>query len=346
MGILGGNSPLNFPMFTRHAGSGFFGFTLAVSAFAQQEVYVNLGPYIGLLDPATCSFIPVAELDVGFSDIALTPNGELYGIGSGRIHRVDLAEAEVEMVVQLPQPLGGVSLVALDNEHLLFESWDSLFVARVDGTDVHSLGYIGYEASGDLTWFNGDLYMAAGWDALIHIVLNDDRTQVLYADPIGVMATTYGEVYGVVTIPGICGAAYQMIAFDVWDVYLVDPYNASTSLLCAQAFPYGVAGAATFAETSAMLGEPLPMLENVFTPNGDGWNDTFLPVVDASSTIRSFRVLDRWGLTIHAVQDRVPWDGRSMAGSICAEGVYYYMIETYSSCGGSSSRSGHVTLLR
>lgn len=333
-------------MFTLHAGSGVFGFALAVSAFAQQEVYVNMGPYIGVFDPSTCSYTPVAEFDVGFSDIALTPNGELYGISSGMIYRIDLVEASVEMAVQLPQPLEGVSLVALDNDHLLFESWDSLFVARVDGTDVHALGYIGYEASGDLTWFNGDLYMAARSDALIHIVLNDDRTQVLYADSIGVMATTYGAVYGVVTIPGICEAAYQMIAFDVWDVYLVDPYNASTSLLCSQALPYDVSGAATFAETSAELGEPLPMLENVFTPNGDGWNDTFLPGVDTYSTIRSFRVMDRWGQTIHAVQGRVPWDGRSFAGSICSEGVYYYVIETYSSCGGSSSRSGHVTLLR
>jgi gliding motility-associated-like protein len=346
MDILGVDSALKFPMFTLHAGSGVFGFALAVSAFAQQEVYVNMGPYIGVLDPSTCSYTPVAEVDIGFSDIALTLNGDLYGIGSGTIYKIDLVEAAVEVAVQLPQPLDGVSLVALDNEHLLFESWDSLFVARVDGTDVHSLGYIGYEASGDLTWFNSDLYMAAGWEALIRIVLNDDRTQVLYADSIGVMASTYGEVYGVVTIPGICGDTYQMIAFDVWDVYLVDPSNASTSLLCSQAFPYGVSGAATFAETSAELVEPVPVLENVFTPNGDGWNDNFLPEVDASSKIRSFRVMNRWGQTIHAVQDRVPWEGRSFAGSVCAEGVYYYVIETYSSCGGSTSRSGHVTLLR
>jgi gliding motility-associated-like protein len=321
--------------------------TLSVpGVVAQDEVYVNMGPYLALFDPSTCTYTMVTEMDLAFGDIALTPNGELYGISSNTIHNIHL-DGSLELVVTLPPPLNGVSLVALDNDHLLFESWDSLFVVAIDGSSLQSLGYLGYSASGDLTWYDGDLYMSAGWDALIHIQLNDEFTAVTSVDSIDVMATGFGEVYGVVTIPGVCNPAHQMIAFDVWDVYLVDPATAQTSMLCPNAFPYGVAGAATYAETSSSIAIPLIEQENVFTPNGDGINDVFLPAKNDNSTIRSFQIIDRWGLTMHSTSGKIPWDGRSSDGHICPEGVYYYVIEAHSKCDNSFIVSrGHVSILR
>lgn len=66
---------------------------------------------------------------------------------------------------------------------------------------------------------------------------------------------------------------------------------------------------------------------NVFTPNGDGHNDTFslpdLPIDNCAGQFRGFRVHNRWGVEVYATIDRAfVWDGDGLEA-----GVYYYKVE-------------------
>ena len=87
---------------------------------------------------------------------------------------------------------------------------------------------------------------------------------------------------------------------------------------------------------------------NVFTPNGDGINETFYPVCTNIEEITMY-VYNRWGNQIYEGSGRnLKWDGRYM-GKMCPDGVYYYLINyTYKGNGHVELKQlhGSVTLLK
>ena len=88
-------------------------------------------------------------------------------------------------------------------------------------------------------------------------------------------------------------------------------------------------------------------IPNVFTPNGDGYNDTFYPVYTNIDKLTMY-VYNRWGNQIFEGSGKAAvWDGTYM-GKKCPDGVYYYLID-YEKKGGSNigkkQLHGSVTLL-
>lgn len=87
---------------------------------------------------------------------------------------------------------------------------------------------------------------------------------------------------------------------------------------------------------------------NTFTPDGDGVNDMFMPVVkDQDPNDHTFAVYDRWGERIFETSDaQVAWDG-TLGGSQAKEDVYVWQVESRSVVDGKRRMFlGHVTLLR
>jgi gliding motility-associated-like protein len=88
-------------------------------------------------------------------------------------------------------------------------------------------------------------------------------------------------------------------------------------------------------------------IPNVFTPNGDGINETFYPVCFNIDKI-SMLIFNRWGNQLFEGSGKAcVWDGK-YHGELCPDGVYYYLIE-YEQKGklkGMQKRHGSVTLLR
>lgn len=98
---------------------------------------------------------------------------------------------------------------------------------------------------------------------------------------------------------------------------------------------------------SAVYQYPKIYVPNAFTPNGDGNNEIFVPVicfVDPSSY--TLRIFDNTGTQIMGTT--VPtegWDGKKK-GHDCQEGVYMYLIQCKASNGDDSRLSGTVSLVR
>jgi gliding motility-associated-like protein len=93
-------------------------------------------------------------------------------------------------------------------------------------------------------------------------------------------------------------------------------------------------------------------IPSAFTPNNDGNNDLFIVYGGTGVTeILSFRVFDRWGEVVHAVENFPPnseehgWDGR-YRGFEMRDDVYVYLIEVQFLDGGVLEYSGDVTLVR
>ena len=73
------------------------------------------------------------------------------------------------------------------------------------------------------------------------------------------------------------------------------------------------------------------VLPNVFTPNGDGFNDVFEPKVTGLSLLLSAKtvVFNRWGNVLWDGDDPlIHWDGKSkQTGLDCSPGTYFYVTD-------------------
>lgn len=88
---------------------------------------------------------------------------------------------------------------------------------------------------------------------------------------------------------------------------------------------------------------------NAFTPNGDGLNDTFGPVLRGARAY-TLVIMDRWGEKIFQTSNfGTAWDG-SFKGKACKEDVYNWMLEvsseTYSAETTVKKLTGEVVLYR
>lgn len=82
-------------------------------------------------------------------------------------------------------------------------------------------------------------------------------------------------------------------------------------------------------------------IPNVFSPNDDGLNDSFLPLYSGSQPY-ALQIFDRWGVPyFQTVEKTMPWNGKTEAGDLMPEGVYYYVLKI-----GNKEYSGNVTLVR
>jgi gliding motility-associated-like protein len=72
-------------------------------------------------------------------------------------------------------------------------------------------------------------------------------------------------------------------------------------------------------------------LPNVFTPNGDGSNDLFMPFPYNFVEKINIEIFNRWGNLIFTTTDPdILWDGTSeLTGKPCPDGVYYYICEVF-----------------
>lgn len=90
-------------------------------------------------------------------------------------------------------------------------------------------------------------------------------------------------------------------------------------------------------------------IPNVFSPNGDGTNDYFLPRGLLTRGLTSFKmdIFNRWGQQIFATTniDGRGWDG-TFNGEPQPQGVFIYRIEATFKDGQKETHTGNVTLIR
>jgi gliding motility-associated-like protein len=124
---------------------------------------------------------------------------------------------------------------------------------------------------------------------------------------------------------------------------------------------YGVAAYDSVGNVSAMSNiicidindgsECLYRLPNLFSPNGDGKNDYFIPFPYTSVNSVAMKIFDRWGRIVFETGDPdIRWDGKDKTTSQpCSDGTYFYVCDvSETTLSGPVSRTlkGSVTILR
>ena len=97
--------------------------------------------------------------------------------------------------------------------------------------------------------------------------------------------------------------------------------------------------------------ECLYRLPNLFTPNGDGKNDFFIPFPYSSVSEVNMKIFDRWGKEVFETRDPdIRWDGRDKSThQPCSDGTYFYICDVFEiTLAGTIQRNlhGSVTILR
>lgn len=68
-------------------------------------------------------------------------------------------------------------------------------------------------------------------------------------------------------------------------------------------------------------------IPNVFTPNGDGLNDNFYPVINCDLTTYHIYIYNRWGKLLFQSNNQFEvWDGK-YEGEKVPDGVYFYLLK-------------------
>jgi gliding motility-associated-like protein len=90
-------------------------------------------------------------------------------------------------------------------------------------------------------------------------------------------------------------------------------------------------------------------IPNAFSPNGDGYNDYFLPAALLASGVQKYQmqIFNRWGekMYLSANQTDLGWDGK-LNGQPVDMGVYYYLIDVIDAKGNPQRYKGDFTLLK
>lgn len=131
--------------------------------------------------------------------------------------------------------------------------------------------------------------------------------------------------------------------------YRFDPPTAGHQLVCVEATDS--LGCAAEACTVVLVDDVLIVhVPNAFTPNGDGFNDTFEPVlVGADTDDFGFWIFDRWGeVVFEAREPGLVWNGAMKGtGDLLPDGVYAWrMIVRDAFSADRREYFGHVTLMK
>jgi gliding motility-associated-like protein len=86
-------------------------------------------------------------------------------------------------------------------------------------------------------------------------------------------------------------------------------------------------------------------IPNSFTPNGDGFNDLFKPVIKGLEEMNLI-IFNRYGNQVASWKEgSVNWDGNH-SGAASPDGVYFYVLMGKDYSGTEVERTGSLTIMR
>jgi gliding motility-associated-like protein len=154
----------------------------------------------------------------------------------------------------------------------------------------------------------------------------------------------YGEYEMVQSVPPGSVSFTEDIRFsDALEIsgqvsYFIEAHEKGTN-------PLGIRGTSRSNEVIVNV-ETRIWLPNAFTPDGDGLNDIFIPVMDFIPKDYKMYIFDRTGKVLfHSTDPQRGWDGTLNGAGKARKGVYVYHIEYLSYNGVRQVRTGNLTLV-
>ena len=159
---------------------------------------------LGTVDIATGQTKVIGSMNSGLiTDIAFSPTGQLYGLSTSDLYRINPTTGAATLVGR-HNILGGNALVFGTDGTLYAAGGYSTNLYTLDPTTGAStrLGNVGFASAGDLAFNNGNLYLSSGSNQLVRINLAGAVTGTAvgyfgFSGVLGMADAANGVLYGV-----------------------------------------------------------------------------------------------------------------------------------------------------
>ncbi|MEK7253290.1 MAG: tachylectin-related carbohydrate-binding protein, partial [Bacteroidota bacterium] len=231
---------------------GVFFHVFSPALSAQQFYVIDENQKLHLVDIATCqtTFLTDVSTNLGnFGDISFHPNGKLYGITfGGTLCEINLQTGAVTQAGQINSGSDYNSLVANGDGVFYAASVNGDFASLNLQTGAQTHSNSSWEAAGDLTFHDGQLYLASTGDNLMKInIANPSQSTVFFNFP-----SSVSSIFGIVSVVQDCNEVFTYaLTFENGGskVYLIDFENQQLVFKCT--LPVKVYGGASQLEFEA-----------------------------------------------------------------------------------------------
>lgn len=181
------------------------------------------------LDVNTCIYDSLTKIQAQISDITFHPNGDLYGIsGNGVFYKIDTLSGGVSQI----HDFDGQNFNSLTTagNGLIYTTGFSGFLWSYDIMNSNEVyyGQINFQASGDLTFYNGELYVAVVGDKIARVDFNDLSNSSIIIDQ-----DVPGDIFGIVSYAEDCSNVNTYaITNEDSKIYQIDFTNNTLNFIC------------------------------------------------------------------------------------------------------------------
>lgn len=226
-----------------------------------QEIFISSSEHkLYSFNVADCSYTYVTQINNEAFDISFHPNGDLYGVSSiGELYTINIVTGATQNVFNMP-PSFYPNALTIDANGIIYIAGAGSGMWTYDtntnvGTNLGSSWFI---SAGDLTFYNGELYLAATGNQIIHINLENLNNSTVVIDD-----TIAGTIYGIVSYAEGCHDAIPYAL--TTNVYQIDFETSSFVFLCSlDILAYGGASYYEFLASSPVVLEEV----NSIDPSG------------------------------------------------------------------------------
>lgn len=190
-------------------------------------IWLSSANKLATYDVVTKEFNIIGDTGITTFDIAMSPDGVLYGVDSSGndLYTIDRLTAKATHVVTL-SPQGFVNSLTFAQQGALYGCQGTNLVKIHPETGVVTvLGDIGVGSAGDMVFFNNNLYMSGSDNTLILVNIGDPA----HSSVIGNIPITYG--LATVYISEGFNGGYHLYGTggDSQIIYEINPNNAKIS---------------------------------------------------------------------------------------------------------------------
>ena len=169
---------------------------LSLDQIQAQVIYLNTNSDdIFKLDITTCEYELVVHVDFNPTDISFHPDGSLFGIDpGGRLVEIDTISGSTSELHNFNgQTFNSLTIAG---NGIFYTTGDQgeiwSYNKNTDQATYH--GKMGFRATGDLTFYKGELYVAALFDQIVRIDINNPPNSSVAID-----VDISGEIFGIIS---------------------------------------------------------------------------------------------------------------------------------------------------
>lgn len=223
-------------------------FFITIKCFSQNQLYIHSinDTKLYLIDLDNCSSKVIGNTPKIMYDLAMSPDGQLYGISSSReLYLLDSKNGSGVLIASYNSIIINALVYGFDGFLYAANTFGDIYKINPTNGSSTLLGNCGYPSGGDLTFYEGTLYLSGRFGELVKIALPNVSQSKL----IGTMNAS--NIFGIITVGSTAcdGSKPKVYATGDNQLFEVDLTNAKVKQVCSLPI-FAIGGAASLAEAS------------------------------------------------------------------------------------------------